>query len=338
MKKLKRKAGRVFYYARNVVRDIAPQALFRARLDVLLARSIRCAPSIRERINYYNKLSQPFTPSPEAVTIATLPFRPTMYYYDLKEFARYFDPGLRLDLEFGDVEGVRPMPSIVKDRPIHCDNRNSVLFKMDKFRHFHMPADPIPFSRKLPMAVWRGDLNNPRRTVFLDAVRGLACCDAGTPSGEAPARYRRPFLSPDRQKRYRYIVSLEGNDVATNLKWVMSSNSLCLMPPPTYEIWFCEGHLEPNVHYAPLAPDFSDVEQQIAYYERHPQEAERIIAAANAYCRRFLDESAEKAISLLVLYKYFVLSGQIEPDPAVWDFITGPAAPAAGIAEPALSP
>lgn len=37
-------------------------------------------------------------------------------------------------------------------------------------------------------------------------------------------------MSVEDQKRYRYIVSLEGYDVATNLKWIMNSNSLCLMP------------------------------------------------------------------------------------------------------------
>lgn len=78
-----------------------------------------------------------------------------MYYYDLKEFTRYFDPDLRIDLEFGDVVDVPAMPSIVKDRPIAGDNSNGVLFKLNKFRHFHMPADDVAFADKLPVAVWR---------------------------------------------------------------------------------------------------------------------------------------------------------------------------------------
>jgi len=35
------------------------------------------------------------------------------------------------------------------------------------------------------------------------------------------------------------------------------------MPPPTYETWFAEGHLEPGVHYVPLAPDFSDLAERV---------------------------------------------------------------------------
>ncbi|CAH2409436.1 hypothetical protein [Mesorhizobium escarrei] len=36
--------------------------------------------------------------------------------------------------------------------------------------------------------------------------------------------------------------------------------------------------------------------------------------------RKFADERHEQAICLLVLYKHFVLSGQIEPDPEVLAF------------------
>ncbi|RVD52969.1 lipopolysaccharide biosynthesis protein, partial [Mesorhizobium sp. M8A.F.Ca.ET.023.02.2.1] len=139
----------------------------------------------------------------------------------------------------------------------------------------------------------------------------------------APAEYAKPFLSISQHQRYRYIVSLEGNDVATNLKWIMNSKSLCLMPPPTYETWFAERQLEANVHYVPLEADFSNLADHVAYFERNPAKAERIIAAANAYCRTFDDERTEQAISLLVLYKYFVLSGQIKPDAEVWRYITG---------------
>ncbi|RUW23167.1 lipopolysaccharide biosynthesis protein [Mesorhizobium sp. M4B.F.Ca.ET.215.01.1.1] len=318
-----RTAAKVFYYARNFARDLAPQALFRRRLAGWLEQTRRSDGSVRERVNYYNRLERPFAPSPAAVPVSRMPFSPSMYYYDLKEFARYFDPALLIDLEFGDVIDVPKMPAIVKDRPITDGNGNAVLMKLDKFRHFQLPADRQPFADKRPLVVWRGDLNNPIRTRFLDAVRDLPICDVGTPKKEAKAEYQKPYLTIDEQRRYRYIVSLEGNDVATNLKWIMSSNSLCLMPPPTYETWFAESEVRADVHYVPLAPDFSDLADRVAYFEKHPAEAERIVAAANAYCQKFRNERDEQAISLLVLYKYFVLSGQVKPDPEVWRFITG---------------
>ncbi|MER8375256.1 glycosyl transferase family 90 [Mesorhizobium sp. M1406] len=323
MATIQRTTARVFYYARNVLRDIAPQALFRWRLAGRLERARLSDEAVRRRLNYYNELQDAFSPSPAAVRLDNLPPTPTMYYYDLREFARYFDPALLVDVEFGDVIEVPKVPTLVKDRPIRADNGDAVIMKFNKFRHFHMPADAIAFADKRPVVVWRGDLNNPKRTRFLDAVRDLPFCDAGSHKSYAPAEYSKPFLSISQQLRYRYIVSLEGNDVATNLKWILNSNSLCLMPSPTYETWFAEKQLEAGVHYVPLDPDFSNLAERVAYFERHPAEAERIIAAANAYCRQFSNEQAEQAISLLVLYKYFVLSGQIDPDPEVWRFIQG---------------
>ncbi|ETA72573.1 MULTISPECIES: glycosyl transferase family 90 [Mesorhizobium] len=323
MATIARTSARVFYYARNVVRDVIPQALFRRRLVTRLEQAMLSDEAARRRLNYYNKLQDGFAPSASAVRISKLPFTPTMYYYDLKEFARYFDPGLLIDVEFGDVRDVPKVPTIVKDRPIRDDDQNAVIMKLDKFRHFQMPTDTIPFANKLPLVVWRGDLNNPIRTRFLQAVRDLPFCDAGSHKPNAPAEYAKPFLSISQHQRYRYIVSLEGNDVATNLKWILNSKSLCLMPPPTYETWFAEQELEANVHYVPLDPDFADLGEKVRYFERHPAQAERIIAGANAYCRKFSNEGAEQAISLLVLYKYFVLSGQIEPDPELWRFIEG---------------
>jgi hypothetical protein len=323
MATIARTSAKVFYYARNAARDIVPQALFRRRLAVRLEKARLCDEAARRRLNYYNKLQDGFAPSANAIRISKLPFTPTMYYYDLKEFARYFDPGLLIDIEFGDVKNVPKVPTIVKDRPIRDDDENAVIMKLDKFRHFQMPADALSFADKLPVVVWRGDLNNPIRTRFLQAARDLPFCDAGSHKPNAPAEYAKPFLSISQHQRYRYIVSLEGNDVATNLKWILNSKSLCLMPPPTYETWFAERQLEANVHYVPLEADFSDLAEHVAYFERNPAKAERIIAAANAYCRIFNDEQTEQAISLLVLYKYFVLSGQIKPDAEIWRHIMG---------------
>ncbi|AZO08326.1 MULTISPECIES: glycosyl transferase family 90 [unclassified Mesorhizobium] len=318
-----RTAARVFYFIRNITRDVVPQALFRRRLASRLQEASLSGETIRNRVNYYNRLEHSFVPSPTAVPAGRIPSFGSMYYYDLKEFARYFDRDLLIDVQFGDLAHVPKMPSIVKDRPIGNDNANAVIMKLDKFRHFRMPADRLAFADKRPMVVWRGHLNNPIRARFIDAVRGLPICDAGSPKPEAPAAYRKPYLTIPQQRKFRYIVSLEGNDVATNLKWIMSSNSLCLMPPPKYETWFAEAEIEANVHYVPLASDFSDVADKVAYYEKHPAEAQRIVAAAHAYCRRFHNEREESTVSLLVLYKYFVLSGQIEPDPQVWRYITG---------------
>ena len=90
----------------------------------------------------------------------------------------------------------------------------------------------------------------------------------------------------------------------------MSSNSVCVMPKPKYETWFMEGTLEAGVHYIEVNDDFSNAEEKINYYSTHTEEALQIVKNANAYVDQFKDSKREKLISLLVLDKYFSLSGQ----------------------------
>ncbi len=59
----------------------------------------------------------------------------------------------------------------------------------------------------------------------------------------------RHFLSLRQQCAFKHIVSLEGIDVASNLKWIMSSRSFCFMLRPRFETWFLESTLVPGRHY-----------------------------------------------------------------------------------------
>ena len=109
---------------------------------------------------------------------------------------------------------------------------------------------------------------------------------------------------------YKFIMALEGIDVASNLKWVMSSNSIAVMPRPTCETWFMEGTLIPNYHYIEIKPDFSDLEERLNYYIEHVDESLEIIRHAHEYVSQFKDKRRENLISLLVLDKYFKMTGQ----------------------------
>ena len=74
--------------------------------------------------------------------------------------------------------------------------------------------------------------------------------------------WRADTLPTHRHLNYKFILCLEGNDVASNLKWVMSSNSIAVMPKPKYETWFMEGKLKGNVHYIEIKDDYSDLEEK----------------------------------------------------------------------------
>jgi hypothetical protein len=317
-----RRIDRIAYYAANIWRDASPQFLFRRRLNSILGT---CALYDQEylsaRLNYYNKLPIGLGINAGMATVGRISMRKSFYYYDLKEHARYFQRRLRLSYEFGDVNYIPKRPSVVKSRPIAGKNQNGVVMKLEKLRQFYFWPDPTPFADKKPLALWRGSVRaNPKRLALVRRWHGRPGFDVGhsdSRTTEEHADLRSSFLLPVEQTAFKYIVSVEGNDVASNLKWIMATNSLCLMPAPAYETWFMEGRLEAGRHYVELRPDFEDLEDKIAHYERHPEEALAIIQNAQAYVRQFLNEKREQLISLLVLYKYFVATGQIEADSEV---------------------
>ena len=310
---LNRTVARVLYYTQNTVRDAVPRRYFIAkRLGVLNAIEKADLAEISSRLEYYNKLSAPFSASSGSHAIEETRRDRSRYYFDFMEAARYFDGDLQVRTMFGDITHVPDLPTIVKSRPIGDTNQNSVLMKLDKFRHFQGVNDPRPFTEKQSKIVWRGSPNNTLRHTLLEKFYDHPSFDVGSTGGSTPSNWQKPFLSISDQLRYRYIVSIEGNDVATNLKWIMSSNSLCFSPRPKYETWFMEGRLEAGRHYVVIRDDMADIEEKFHYFETHPEEAKKIIDEAQTYFKSFLNEKIELALSILVLEKYLSLSGQLQ--------------------------
>lgn len=310
------------YYMRNVVRDVVPPIIFQRRLEGVLHRIDEYdATEISDRVTYYNRLTDIAEIGDEARKISEISMSRSFYYYDLKEHARFFPRSLRLRYEFGDVTSVPPRPTIVKSRPIRGPNADAVIMKLEKLRHFNFPADETAFEDKKPIAVWRGSDHNPKRVTLVRRLRGHPLCDVGFTNVAPTDDEYGEFLPPAAQMAYRYVISIEGIDVATNLKWILASNSLCIMPEPNYETWFMEGRLRAGEHYVRVADDFEDLEEKIRYFESHPSRAREIIRNANRHARVFRDERREQLVSLLVLYKYFAATGQIEPDGRVAELI-----------------
>lgn len=174
--------------------------------------------------------------------------------------------------------------------------------------------DQRRFEDKRPCAAWRGAENNPARKRLAERYATRPDHDIGY-SDSRYANLNKRFLSVRDQLAYRYVISVEGNDVATNLKWIMASQSICLMPKPKFETWFLEGQLEPGVHYVELRDDFADLDDKIADCEANPDLVRSIISHANRHVDQFRDENRERLASLLILQKYFECTGQIDPEP-----------------------
>ncbi|MGX2985250.1 glycosyl transferase family 90 [Helicobacter sp. 23-1048] len=287
---------------------------------------------IKTRLNYYYKENLSFVIKPiclennskeiERLSIATPKFvrlgelyrfrAPSSYRYDTNEYARYFPRDFAIYAGFGDVNYYFNAPSITKSRPISVSNANSILFKLDKNRHFYFPRDSVKFEDKRDILFWRGGVYQSNRAEFFTRFFTHPLCDIGhTGSKHCSQQWAKPKISVSAHFPYKFLLSLEGNDVASNLKWIMHSNSLCFSTKPKYETWFMEGLLKADYHFVCIRDDFSDVEEKIEFFTRHPNDAKEIIHNAQKFCAQFLDSTMEDLLCLLVLRKYFYLSGQM---------------------------
>lgn len=139
------KNSKPWYYIKEYARLYTPACILIWRGQRLLAKAKKRKDYdyILSRVNYYNKLTENYLHlnkdlwEKKAVKVAEQPMpRQKVYYLDTLEYARCFNGNNKWNLLPGDITYVEDIPTIVKSRPIHGENQNSVLLKMDKVRHF----------------------------------------------------------------------------------------------------------------------------------------------------------------------------------------------------------
>lgn len=324
--------SKLTYYIKEIVNLYGPAFLLRNRARKLLGSARQRADweEIADRVSYYNQLNADAT-LPDVVmhehhghyyifldTLKHYHYSTfhSAYYFDLMSVARYFGKSHKVGYVPGDVYFTPSFPALVKSRLLHQDHTNSVLLKLDKYRHFQFVKDTKPFQEKRDQAIFRGKIRLSRqRRQFMELYFGSRVCDCGiVETLKEHPEWTTPRKSIAEHLDYKYIMCLEGNDVATNLKWVMSSNSIAVMPRPTCETWYMEGRLIPDYHYIALKDDLSDLEERMQYYSSHPEEAQQIIDHAHAFVDQFRDEEREQLISLLVMERYLQLTNPLSAE------------------------
>lgn len=317
MRRLHKNFFKFTYYAYSVLRLFKPVFFIDNERKNYL-KKIEKQDGLKEvgfRVNYYNRLTCDFVPSNDAVKNKDFVRKgqTSSYFLDLKNVLRNFPSDVRFDYIFGDVVAIPYSPSFVKTRPIGKSNDNSVILKLNSVRHYYIYPDKANYRDKRDMLVWRGAAHQPHRKKFVKKFYDHPLCDIGCVHKKSiNETWHKPFMSISEQLNYKFILSIEGNDVATNLKWIMASSSLCFMIKPRFESWFMEGLLKPGYHYVELRDDYSDIEEKISYYLKNPDEAEMIIKNANEYVAQFMDVKKERLIGFLVVQKYFERSKQIK--------------------------
>ncbi len=308
MTKIK-KQNKLLYYINGFSRGILPVKSYDKKIDELY--KIISKEELKEaerRTDYFNKISEAVTVKHYGTRIRDLlkPKKPKAYYFDTYEYARYFPKDNFIDYAFGDVNTILHFPMITKSRPIRGNNENNILLNLDKARHFTSICDNIDYSEKKNVMIGRGGIFQEHRIKFYEKYFENPICDLGQVNkGGGNPDWIKPKISIGEHLKYKFILSLEGNDVATNLKWIMSSNSIAVSPPLKMETWYMEGTLKPDEHYICIDEDYNNLEEKLHYYIEHPNEAKEIIENAKEYRAKFNNKNVENLISLLVLKKYF---------------------------------
>lgn len=300
------------YYLWNYFSLYIPRSWYQKQLKKELTRLRKYDTAyIAQRVAYYNKLTENFSLQ-DGEQLSGFKYRLycKSYFFDTYQATKYFPDANKIAYEFGDVTKIASAPTLVKSRPIGEANENSVLLKLNKVRHFVFVKDNRAFEDKEFKLLWRGNVfeNQKNREALLEKFAGHPLCDVGHVNEVKDSPYpKAEKLTLYEHLKYQFILSLEGNDVATNLKWILSSNSIAVMPKPKYETWFMEGTLIPDYHYVLVKDDFSDLIEKVTYYHENPIAAQAIIKNANKHVKQFQNRKREKLISLLVLKKYFDL-------------------------------
>ena len=323
---LQNRNNKLAYYLNASFKRLYPKKLL--SLDTFkLEKSINNFDEFKmhKRLDYYNKISSKFSLDEPYLDEYDLKYwrlsklkniksKHGVYFLDLMEYARFFSQENKLAYLFGDITEVPLIPSITKSRPIY-NNANSVLMKLDKVRHFYFINKDIPFHQKKNNLIWRGAVFQPHRIKFMEEFYNksplIDLGDVNKSGGYVNEEWRKPFISIEEQLRNKFILSIEGNDVATSTKWIMSSNSLCFMTRPKFETWFMEGKLIPNHHYVLVNDNYSNLEEKIQYYIQNTEEAEYIIHNANNFTSQFECKKTEDWLHFKTLERYFLFSGQI---------------------------
>lgn len=235
-------------------------------------------------------------------------------YYDSfkKEYTNVSDK--KFILVTGDVSHTRTdIAFLCKTRPIENKGK-TVLLPLNNIRHWKpihdVKAYDIPYDEKKNKIVWRGaSTGKDIRSFIVEKYYNYPGheIDIGFTdfmeyySGDKNPKYLKKSMTMGEMLQNKFLISLEGNDVASNLKWVLASNSLCIMPPPKIESWLMEGLLIPWVHYVPLDDNLPDIYD---WCLKNPEACKEIVGNANVFVGKFMDGANEFKIITGVLKGY----------------------------------
>src|SRR5260370_37903071 len=199
------------FYLKSVILDLFPSLIFEKKYDRMFRNlDEQQWTYIRARANYYNKLERRFVLDETASRSGALPLRgnPSAYYYDLKDISRYFSRSLKFNYDFSDIKEAVREPTLLKTRPLTEANKNSVILKLDKIRHFNFVEDTRSFESKINMAVFRGACYQEHRKEFVARCHSSQMADIGDTDDAQKGRHgHSPYMCIAQQLQLQLVIS-----------------------------------------------------------------------------------------------------------------------------------
>ncbi|KAL3806182.1 hypothetical protein ACHAXA_000173 [Cyclostephanos tholiformis] len=121
-------------------------------------------------------------------------------------------------------------------------------------------------------------------------------------SDDSYGQYVRTSLSSMAdQLKFKYLLSLEGNDVATGLKWMLLSNSVVFMAKPQTVSFLMEDLLVPYVHFIPLEDDYSNIIEMVHWAQQNDEKCKWISDQATLYMEQLWTSQYAKRENALIV-------------------------------------
>lgn len=226
----------------------------------------------------------------------------------------------RFKIAFGDITKKKDVITLCKNRC--AENTDSVILRCLNYkRHWHYyynKPKETQFKNKINKVFWRGSSTGKESMIAnrFELVRRWCDKDSDIDVGFSEIVQRRAkqlelnnyvkgksniatFL------KYKYILSVQGNDKDSGLQWKLNSNSVVLMAKPTVTTWLMETTLVPGVHYVLLDDDFGNLKKQLIWCNNNQNKCKKIIKNANNFMKQFENVKEEEKLETDVLNKYF---------------------------------
>lgn len=254
---------------------------------------------------------------PRIRSIRVLPFYKS--YKDLHSLMNFFQPFDRLDIHddfktaryplfYGETGETGRIPMIRKSR--RGNDTTSIIYNFRTLRlttpSYDARRADIPWNKKDNNVIWRGATTGQEQRVNL-VTSYYNKYDVGFSSiKQKPemSAFKKKSVTIQDQLKFKFIISLEGNDVASNLRWILASNSVPIMKKPNWQSWIMEYRLQPNVHYLELNDDMSNLEEVLSWAATNDNLCEEIGQNGKNYMSQFLNEENDLPVQKSLLEEF----------------------------------